>query len=116
VPSEQTFRPLRAARPSHTSSGELGGRQSVLVDAHTDQVRLGRLEGHRRAEVPGLLDDYAVTRVDEHACHEVDDLLGSGYDSDLLRRALDATGEERTGDLAAQRQPALNVRMPETLW
>ena len=69
----------------------------------------GALERERRAEVARLLDDGGVARVDQRARHEVEGLLGTARDHDVIGSAADTATDQEFCDLGAQRGPAEGV-------
>ena len=58
----------------------------VAVDRHRDEPRPGRPEALQRAQVGRLLDHDGVARLDQRAGDEIERLLRSRGDDDLLGR------------------------------
>jgi hypothetical protein len=77
----------RVRRASQT----LSNVESLGIDGHRDDPGAGSQESAACADVPRVLEPHLVPGVEEDAAHEIECLLRSGGDEDLIRRAADAS-------------------------
>ena len=95
----------------------LGGGQDLLQLVHDhaaviggnfDELGLTGLERIDGAQVGGALQQHDVTGVQEHTCGEIQTLLGTGGDEDVILVGVDIVlGQHTLGDLLAQAGEAL---------
>ena len=77
--------------------------QAVVVAGHAEVFRTVDVERLERAEIGGRLDQDAIAGVDQQLADEVERLLGTGGDHDVLGLRLDAVAGSVPRDHLAQR-------------
>ena len=73
---------------------ERGDLDAFGVLRHADQRGLQIVKRGDRAAIGRQLDDHAIARIDQHAADEVEALLRSARDDDVLEARADAAGVE----------------------
>src|SRR4051794_13799869 len=84
--------------------GESGSdHQSAVVDRHRYQVSADGSESRVCAMITGILDPNGIARIKQHAQGQVDRLLRSGNDDDLLWLATNRTSRTQVlSDLGSE--------------
>ena len=72
--------------------------QAPIVHGYRMQARPRAQQCAACPRVTRLLHPGDITRIEQHACHQVEARLGTTYDDDLFRRAIDPTCREIVGD------------------
>ena len=65
------------------------------VDRHGNDARVSRRECVPGSRVAWLLEPHLVSRIDQQASDQIDRLLRTRHDDDLLRTAVDASSESK---------------------
>ena len=83
---------------------------ALTIDRHRHYSCSGGKQRSACSEVSGILDPCALTRVEQHACDQIEGALRTGGQDDLFGRAMDASRDpDVRGDCLAQRGVALWV-------